>query len=192
MHLFGFGENLKPKKTGNIEYYTCKSGKRIYFSSYNSGETCGSHEPRTTRTYLKDVEAIKAYFGEIDQMNEWYCVSSFQCSTWIGVAYLTLIGLLLSVYRVCGSGLSLREVARRERRMKMRYEIEEEDEGGRTIASISVKSERSVRQEIKKWIKADPSNLIFVSWYRTSDGQKGYFNPSGDHDITGKTWEIGQ
>ena len=90
------------------------------------------------------------------------------------------------------SGLSLREVARRERRMKMRYEIEEEDEGGRTIASISVKSERSVRQEIKKWIKADPSNLIFVSWYRTSDGQKGYFNPSGDHDITGKTWEIGQ
>jgi hypothetical protein len=58
----------------DIEYYVCKSGKRIYFASYNSGESYGSHNPRTTRTYLKDIEAIKAYFGEIDRMDEWYRV----------------------------------------------------------------------------------------------------------------------
>ena len=58
----------------DIEYYICKSGKRIYFSSYNSGESYGSHSPRTTRTYLKDIEAIKSYFGEIDRMDEWYRV----------------------------------------------------------------------------------------------------------------------
>lgn len=58
----------------DIEYYTCKSGKRIYFASYNSGETYGSHEPRTRRTYLKDIEAIKTYLGEIDRIDEWYRV----------------------------------------------------------------------------------------------------------------------
>jgi hypothetical protein len=58
----------------DIEYYVCKSGKRIYFASYNSGESYGSHSPRTTRTYLKDAAAIKAYFGEIDRMDEWYRV----------------------------------------------------------------------------------------------------------------------
>ncbi len=58
----------------DVEYYICKSRKRIYFSSYNSGESYGSHEPRTSRTYLKDVEAIKNYFDEIDRMDEWYRV----------------------------------------------------------------------------------------------------------------------
>lgn len=58
----------------DIEFYTCKSGKRIYFASYNSGESYGSHSPRTTRTYLKDAAAIKAYFGEMNQENEWYRV----------------------------------------------------------------------------------------------------------------------
>ena len=74
----------------------------------------------------------------------------------------------------------------------MRYEIEEKDEGGTTIASMTVNSGSSARQEIKKWIKADPSNMIFVSWFRVADGQKGYLNPSGDHDIIGKAWEIDQ
>jgi len=57
-----------------IDYYTCKSGKRIYYASYNSGETYGGRGPRTATTYLKDAQAIKEYFSEIDQIDEWYRV----------------------------------------------------------------------------------------------------------------------
>lgn len=31
-------------------------------------------------------------------------------------------------------------------------------------------------------------NSIFITWFRPSDGQHGYLNPSGDHEITGKNW----
>ncbi len=58
----------------DIEYYICKSGKRIYFASFNSGESYGTHSPRTRRTYLKDAGVIKEYFGEIERMDEWYRV----------------------------------------------------------------------------------------------------------------------
>ncbi len=57
-----------------VDYYICKSGKRIYFASYNSGQHYGNHAPRTTRTYLKDVAAIKDYFSQIDRIDEWYRV----------------------------------------------------------------------------------------------------------------------
>jgi hypothetical protein len=37
---------------------------------------------------------------------------------------------------------------------------------------------------------ADKSNNgVYISWYRKSDGQQGYLNPSGDHAITGKAWD---
>ncbi len=56
----------------DICYYICRSGKRIYWASYNSGETYGGPYPRTTRTFLKDADAIKAYLIEHVGIDEWH------------------------------------------------------------------------------------------------------------------------
>ena len=74
------------------------------------------------------------------------------------------------------------------RRRKMNYQIEEENECGETVASMTVKSTRAVVREINRWKKSNANNLIFVSWFRLSDGQHGYYNPSGDCEITGTAW----
>lgn len=29
---------------------------------------------------------------------------------------------------------------------------------------------------------------VFVTWHRAADGQTGYLNSDGNHDITGKAW----
>jgi len=58
----------------DIGYYVCKSGKKIYFASYNSGMDFGSGYPKTTRIYLKDIDEIKAYFDGIFCIDEWYRV----------------------------------------------------------------------------------------------------------------------
>lgn len=57
-----------------LEAYTCKSGKQVYFSSYNSGESYGIHEPRTRRTYLRDAKAIEAYFRQEDRTDVWFAI----------------------------------------------------------------------------------------------------------------------
>jgi hypothetical protein len=31
-------------------------------------------------------------------------------------------------------------------------------------------------------------NQVFVKWFRKSDGQKGYLNNNGNHEITGSAW----
>lgn len=54
----------------DICYYICKSGKRLYWASYNSGEQYNGREPKTTRTFLKDAVAIKTYLYDIDAA-EW-------------------------------------------------------------------------------------------------------------------------
>jgi len=39
-------------------------------------------------------------------------------------------------------------------------------------------------------LSRNPANgQIFVEWYRSTDGQHGYLNPSGDHAITGNAWK---
>ena len=29
---------------------------------------------------------------------------------------------------------------------------------------------------------------VFLSWFRTSDGQRGYLNSDGSHDVTGRAY----
>ena len=33
-----------------------------------------------------------------------------------------------------------------------------------------------------------PQYKVYISWYRKSDGQRGYLNPDGNHAITGSAW----
>ncbi len=54
-----------------IDYYVCKSGKRIYWASYNCGETHNGREPRTRRTFLKTAADIKNYLCDAGGESEW-------------------------------------------------------------------------------------------------------------------------
>lgn len=35
---------------------------------------------------------------------------------------------------------------------------------------------------------ANPTHQIYITWYRASDSQRGYYNPDGAHSITGRAW----
>lgn len=54
----------------DICYYICKSGKRLYWASYNSGECYNGREPQTKRRFLKTTEDIKNYLCGISEA-EW-------------------------------------------------------------------------------------------------------------------------
>lgn len=54
-----------------INWYVCKSGKRIYWASYNSGYQRNGREPETTRIFLKTAKDIENYFIERDMAREW-------------------------------------------------------------------------------------------------------------------------
>ena len=45
-------------------------------------------------------------------------------------------------------------------------------------------AEKLAREEARK----NPDQNVFVSWFRSSDGQKGSLNSDGNYEITGKAW----
>jgi len=57
-----------------INYYVCKSGKRIYWASFNSGESYNGREPRTRYTFLKTIADIRDYLANIGP-EEWHRIS---------------------------------------------------------------------------------------------------------------------
>ena len=59
----------------DVCYYICKSGKRLYWGSYNSGESYGGRDSETTRTFLNSVVAIKRYIEDHGGEAEWNRVS---------------------------------------------------------------------------------------------------------------------
>ena len=72
--------------------------------------------------------------------------------------------------------------------MAMKYTVEvgyESFVGGYIIPNCSKKeAEKFAREEARK----NPDQNVFVSWFRSSDGQKGYLNSDGNYEITGKAW----
>lgn len=55
------------------------------------------------------------------------------------------------------------------------------------IRSVDLKSERAAIKKAKDWAKEHPNDLVFIEFYRPSDGQIGYINRDGAA-ITGKSW----
>ena len=72
----------------------------------------------------------------------------------------------------------------------MRYTVAVQHKSGQIICETPDCTEK----EAKKVAKIDaknyprPDHLVFVSWFRPSDGQHGYLNPDGNHAITGEAW----
>lgn len=59
----------------DVCYYITKSGKKLYWGSYNSGESYNGHDPKTSRKFLKTVADIKAYIEDHSDISEWHRVS---------------------------------------------------------------------------------------------------------------------
>lgn len=72
----------------------------------------------------------------------------------------------------------------------MKYTVTMQTELGKPVATTPNLSKTKAVKEARR-MAADPAtanNLVFITWFRKSDGQHGYLNPDGNHDITGKSW----
>jgi hypothetical protein len=69
----------------------------------------------------------------------------------------------------------------------MKYTVEV-TKHGETIESAWVNGQRNAKATAREYAAEYPDCQIYVSWFRASDGQHGYLNPNGDHDITGHPW----
>jgi hypothetical protein len=70
----------------------------------------------------------------------------------------------------------------------MNYTVEVKSRNtGEAIADYPNCSQREAKR-IAKQEAADKNNQVFVSWFRSSDGQHGYLNSDGNHAITGTAW----
>lgn len=68
----------------------------------------------------------------------------------------------------------------------MKYEIKIINDDGdvRGIHDLSLKEAKRVAQAMAK---KDLAAQVYITWYRRSDGQHGYYNHNG-HNITGRPW----
>jgi len=70
---------------------------------------------------------------------------------------------------------------------EMKYTVEV-TKHGETIESEWVNGQRNAKATAREYAAQYPDHQIYVTWFRSSDGQHGYLNPNGDHDITGRPW----
>jgi hypothetical protein len=47
---------------------------------------------------------------------------------------------------------------------------------------------RSEAIGLAKTTKKGVNTQVFISWFRSGDGQKGYMNPDGTYSLTGQSW----
>lgn len=55
---------------------------------------------------------------------------------------------------------------------------------------LTARSHNGAVRQMKTWLAANPiadDSLIFLSFARSEDGQRGYINPWGA-DVTGQSW----
>jgi len=76
----------------------------------------------------------------------------------------------------------------------MKYTIELTQQGF-IYQTYECDDEQDAIETAKKIIENDGKNLnyeVFVSFFRSSDGQTGYLNPDGNHSPVGKDWNRDQ
>jgi hypothetical protein len=68
----------------------------------------------------------------------------------------------------------------------MKYSVEVYVEGT-MVNSVNNLTKRAAASRAKAEAE-DSSNQVYVTFYRAADGQHGYLNRDGNHEITGKMW----
>jgi hypothetical protein len=71
----------------------------------------------------------------------------------------------------------------------MKYNIEI-NKGGQMVGGYEDLKQKEATEIAKREAAKQENeyNEIYITWSRASDGQRGYLNPGGDHEITGKNW----
>lgn len=57
--------------------------------------------------------------------------------------------------------------------------------------ALKCETEKEAIEEVREMVENDGKNLsgnVYISWFRESDGQQGFLNPNGNHEIIGKDW----
>ncbi len=72
----------------------------------------------------------------------------------------------------------------------MIYSIAAETMQGQCIETAEAEGVKAALKAAHTMAARHPGLQVYVSWYRESDGQGGFLNPGGDHDITGKPHEV--
>lgn len=96
-------------------------------------------------------------------------------------------------------GSPTREAARRLRaslqggnmRPNIQYTVEiGRNPEGMAVTYICHLTEAQAREAALKACRDYPNEPVFVSWDRASDGQHAYLNRDGNHDLTGRDWQV--
>jgi hypothetical protein len=61
---------------------------------------------------------------------------------------------------------------------------------GMTISEIFDCTKAEAKKVAKAKAAENKDVQVFVTWFRSSDGQHGYLNSNGDHAITGTAWVL--
>lgn len=62
--------------------------------------------------------------------------------------------------------------------------------GSYEIVPIEAKTARKAMAAMREYMASVPAeDDAYLTWYRPSDGQHGYINPSGDFAINGTPWK---
>ena len=71
----------------------------------------------------------------------------------------------------------------------MNYNVVVRPVVGYDVKSKNVKSKKEAVELAKQWAEEQngSENQVYIEFYRESDGQHGYINPTGA-DVTGKSW----
>lgn len=71
----------------------------------------------------------------------------------------------------------------------MKYSVESQKLVGMCVETKTIAHDLTLRQAIKTAkAEAGNDNRIYITWFRKSDGQKGYYNPDGNRSMNGMAW----
>lgn len=70
----------------------------------------------------------------------------------------------------------------------MKYSVEMYDSSTTLIGGDNGLTRKAAVQAAKYLAHKYPANQVFVTWFRATDQQHGYLNPSGDHAIIGEAY----
>ncbi len=78
-----------------------------------------------------------------------------------------------------------KNIPRWEKEETMKYSVKTNVEGIDTIIDHDLTLDEAI--EIAE-AESENGNDAYITWYRASDGQHGYYNKGEGHTITGKAW----
>jgi hypothetical protein len=61
-------------------------------------------------------------------------------------------------------------------------------ESYKIIKSKSFKKKSHAIEQAKKWVLENSKQHVYISVYRSKDGQDFYINPNGNAELIGKNW----